>query len=745
MARGGVQGLKWFWTKGRFMNTKKIIISVLTISLVITTAFGQEPRPANDDLIRITTELVQTSVVVVDKQGRFVEGLKPEEFLLKVDGRPVTPSFFERVIAGTVREERLERSADKTAPITPIGATYRGRTIIFFIDDLHLSAASVQRTRKAILEFVDNEMSIDDQVAIASPSGQIGFLQRFSDHKAVARAAVGRLNHKPYTIRDLEQIPMTEYQAMRIEQGDQSALQYFATELLKANNIKVPGGIGPPSGGPAAARVRGGKSTSGITGESAQRMVKDRAHMLMRQSESVTSATLTVLESLMRSAGQMSGRKLLFFVSDGFFLNDKNTGYSNKVSRIADAAVRSNLVIYSIDARDLGASIDASSNRVDPNGQLSRSNVGELQASQDGMNAVAVDTGGKAFFNNGAVTAAINEALRETSNYYMLAWRPSSDDQKSTSFKRLEISIPSRPELSVRIARGFFSSEPKPEEVRAVIDTASTDTSSNVGGALMSALAAGSARTGIPTKLSVSFVDVPGSGPVLTAATQMSTEGLSYGADAKQPAAIDLAGVVLNDIGKPAGSFKTRITVNPLTSTASAIKDPSVVYSHKLPLKPGIYQIRVAARDDKSGSVGSAAQWIDIPDLSLKKLTLSSLLLGGHISNSVQDKKGEEVLFSVDHRFARESTLQFFTIIYNASTAPKLDAQIEIQRGGGQRVVASPILPVVVEQNTDLARIPYGANVGLKTLAPGRYILKLTITDRATNATATNQVVFNVE
>jgi VWFA-related protein len=736
------------------MNSQKIIISVLTISLVITAAVGQEPRPANDDAVRITTDLVQTGVVIVDKHGRFVDGLKPEEFLLKVDGRTVTPSFFERVIAGTVREEKLERSAAKAAaaPMTPTGATYRGRTIIFFIDDLHLSAASVQRTRKAILDFVDNEMSIEDQVAIATPSGQLGFLQRFSDHKSVVRAAVSRLNHKPYTIRDTEQIPMTEYQAMRIEQGDQSALHYFATELMKANNITVPGGIGPPSGGPVAARVRGGKTTSGITGESAQRMVKDRAHMLMRQSESVTSATLTALERLMRAASQMSGRKLLFFVSDGFFLNDKNTGYSNKISRIADAAVRGNLVIYSIDARDLVASIEASSNRADPNGQLSRTNVGELQASQDGLNALAADTGGKAFFNAGAVTAAIKEALRETSNYYLLAWRPNSEDQKSPNFKRLEISISSRPDLSVRIARGFFSSEPKPEEKageanKPTTDTAATDASLNVGGALMSALAAPSARTGLPTKLSVSFVDVPGSGPVLTAATQMSTEGLGYGADGKQPAAIDLAGVVLNDQGKQAGSFKTRINVNPVTATA--IKDPSVVYSHKLPLRPGIYQVRVAARDDKTGSVGSAAQWIDIPDLSSKKLTLSTLLLGGHISNSVQDKKagGEHVLFSVDHRFARESTLTFFTIIYNAATAaaPKLDAQIEIQRGGGQRVVVSPVLPVVVEPNADLARIPYGANVGLKTLAPGRYVLKVTVTDRNANASATNQVILDVE
>ncbi|HEX3185559.1 MAG TPA: VWA domain-containing protein [Pyrinomonadaceae bacterium] len=734
------------------MNGRKIITTVLAISLVVSAALAQDP--AHDEPVRITTELVQTGVVVVDKQGRFVDGLKPEEFLLKVDGRPVTPSFFERVFTGTVREEKLEKSAAAAPPVTPAGAIYRGRTIIFFIDDLHLSAASIQRTRKAILDFVDNEMSIEDQVAVATPSGQLGFLQRFSDQKSVVRAAVGRLNHRPYTVRDMEQIPMTEYQALRIEQGDQSATAYFVTELMKANNITVPQGIGPPSGGPVAARVRGGKTTTGLTGESAQRMVKDRAHLLMRQSESITSGTLNGLESLMRSAGYMPGRKLVFFVSDGFFLNDKSTGYSNKISRIADAAVRGNLVIYSIDARDMGSSIDVSSNRVDPNGQLSRANIGESIASQDGLNALAVDTGGKAFFNTGAVNAAIKEALRETSNYYLLAWRPNSEDQKSPNFKRLEISIPNRPELSVRIARGFFSSEPKPEQIadeasKPAADTAATDTATNVGGALMSALAAPSARTGVPTKLSVSFVDVPGSGPVLTAATQMSTEGLGYGADGKQPAAIDLAGVVLNDQGKQAGSFKTRLNVNPLTPTATAIKDAAVVYSHKLPLKPGIYQVRVAARDDKTGKVGSAAQWIDIPDLGSKKLTLSSLLLGGHISTSVQDKKagGDEVLFSVDHRFARESTLTFFTIIYNAATttAPKLDAQIEIQRGGRQRVVMSPVLPVVVEPNSDLARIPYGANVGLKTLAPGRYVLKVTVTDRNANASTTNQVIFDVE
>ena len=160
--------------------------------------------------------------------------------------------------------------------------------------------------------------------------------------------------------------------------------------------------------------------------------------------------------------------------------------------------------------------------------------------------------------------------------------------------------------------------------------------------------------------------------------------------------------------------FKTRLNIAQMEQAAGA-KDPAVVYSHKLPLKPGIYQVRVAVRDDKSGKVGSAAQWIDIPDLSSKKLTLATLLLDD--ANKPQTQK---VQFSIDRRFTRESHMTFLTIIYNAATAsggPSLESQIEILRRG-QRVIASPVRPIPIEPNPDLARIPYGAGIALKTLRP---------------------------
>ena len=116
--------------------------------------------------------------------------------------------------------------------------------------------------------------------------------------------------------------------------------------------------------------------------EIAEHQVKERARLILKQSTDVTTGTLAGLESLLRTATQQHGRKLVFFMSDGFYLNDRNTGFSSKLREVTDAAVRAGVVIYSLDARGLISNTDATSNRADPEGKLSRSNIGQISASQ---------------------------------------------------------------------------------------------------------------------------------------------------------------------------------------------------------------------------------------------------------------------------------------------------------------------------------------------------------------------------
>src|SRR5215217_3425821 len=107
----------------------------LTVLLLASIAHAQQ----GPEVIRTKTELVQTAITVLDKKGHFVEGLQPDQFQLMVDGKPRPVAFFERVAAGSAREREIANLGNTgTAAATPTTATrVPGRTIVFFLDDLH--------------------------------------------------------------------------------------------------------------------------------------------------------------------------------------------------------------------------------------------------------------------------------------------------------------------------------------------------------------------------------------------------------------------------------------------------------------------------------------------------------------------------------------------------------------------------------------------------------------------------------
>ena len=191
------------------MRKATILLIAALLSFSLTT-HAQEKKPApspkpgaQDDVVRVNTELVQTDVMVFDKEGKFVSGLKPEEFQLLVEGQPQPITFFESVVTGSRKETGALRAAGGNKPSQPMiedttePAPERGRTILFFVNDLMLEPGSLARTHKTITNFIDRMMGPNDQVAITSASGQIGFLQQLTDNPIVLRAALDRLKFVP--------------------------------------------------------------------------------------------------------------------------------------------------------------------------------------------------------------------------------------------------------------------------------------------------------------------------------------------------------------------------------------------------------------------------------------------------------------------------------------------------------------------------------------------------------------------
>jgi VWFA-related protein len=729
------------------------LMLLFTALCVVTRGQEQQkartPTEAADEIIRVNTELIQTDVMVFDKNGRFVDGLGREQFELRVDGQPVPVTFFERIRDGSLQSGGpAERGAGQAeAPKTVGAAEVRGRTIIFFIDDFHLSLDSLGRTRQALTHFLDDEMTPWDRVAFVSASGQIGFLQQFTDHKAVLRAAMARLKQIPYNVSDTDTPPMPDYVAIRIQNGDRDAADLYIDKILE--------GFASKKGGPR-----------GFNRNAVFEIVKTRANNIVYALEAVTGNSLASLENLVRSTGQVPGRKLVFYLSDGFYLNAKNgiSSANTKLQRVIDAATRTGSTIYTIDARGLFALLpDANGERpFDPQGRLDRAVVGEAVLSQDGLNALAGDTGGRFLKNQNYFDRWVARMLNETSSYYVLAWHPETEAQKAGKFKRVEVGVAGRPELTVRMQRGYFeggvrptatAAKPSAPDENSSAKTQPSSTTENDQRAVPTAAAA--VKRMLPTLLTISFVDVPGSGPVLTSSVQVATDTLNYGEDGKQAGFIDLGGVVLNDQGKQAADFKTRLSVTPLASSSVSDNRRGVIYNHRLPLMPGLYQIRVAARDGRGGQTGSASQWIEIPDLAKHQLALSSLLLGGTLVGDAGKEKPEQlpqVQFSVDRRFAHTSRLSFLLFIYNA-VQPKagvaatsgLTTQVQVLSSDGRVVVDTQSRPLPTKGVEDTARIPYAGSFPLQALRPGHYLLRVSINDATNKSSATEQAAFTVE
>lgn len=705
-------------------------ISALILLVVWSAlALGQEQKPAqnqSDDVVLIETTLMQAGVTVLDKQGRFVDNLKAEQFEVRVDGKPQTISSFERVAAGS-SEERAKLETARGAKASPASAKYssalpdQGRVALFFLDDLHMTPESIVRARKVIQHFIDKEMGQNDVAAVASASGQLGFLQQITQNKTVLRTALSRLKPRQVTAGD-GQIPvMTEYLAKAIAvEGSRDVLETYVQALVR----------------------------DGIRRTIAEKLVLERARSIHQIATETTKNTLRSLNSMIRAVSPLPGRKLIFFLSDGFLLSLSDTDTGDMLYNIIDSAVRSGFVLYTMDSRGLATDLwlDAESPLpADSSATALRATRGEMTASQEALYLLAEQTGGRALLNTNALTGALSKTLNETAAYYIVAWRPSENDQKGGKFHRLEVTVKDRPDVVVLVQRGFLE--------RASMATATRSDGKKAtkpGEELNAALSAALPIRELPAELSLSYLSSQKEGAIMTAllSVPLNALGLAQADDL----ALEVQGYVVNLEGKIGSRFSERLSAKAAAqaSSPSQATRQHILYRHQVKLDPGIYQVRAAVRDANGKRVGSAAEWIEIPDLKSGQLMLGSLVIGERPAETSAPLSAENFVSerNADHRFTRDSNLRFMAFIYNAargaqSAPPELEMQIQVLRE--DKPVFTDDWRKVDLAGQDLARIAYGGELGLDTMSPGRYVLQLTVNDRVAKIKTSQRASFTIE
>ena len=101
--------------------------------------------------------------------------------------------------------------------------------------------------------------------------------------------------------------------------------------------------------------------------------------------------------------------------------------------------------------------------------------------------------------------------------------------------------------------------------------------------------------TALPVAISLAFLDSAQYGATLTTSIKVETRLLGTERQGEVPTAIlDVAGLVLNDQGKPVSTFSKRVTVRGTVKGGVAELPDFFFYNHFSMMKPGIYQVRVA-------------------------------------------------------------------------------------------------------------------------------------------------------
>lgn len=722
-----------------------LLAATVIISLFVAKVQAQDkPQPAkpgqDDDVIRVSTTLVQTDVMVFDKQGKFVEGLKPEQFELKVNGKPVPISFFELVTTGSAQEKAQLEAARRGQPATAMGEKPTttitpppGRSIFLFVDDFHLDGESLIRTRKTLLNTIDKEITANDRALITAASGQLG-IQYLTTDKEALKATVARIAPRAGIKQISERPAMSEYAAAAIIRGDHQVIDYYVEYEMKFGQLQTGGAELPDASGTKAA---------------AAEVVKSRAENILNQTTPVAAATLSALESFVRELADVPGRKLLFFLSDGFVIENERSMSYQRLRAATQEAARAGVVIYALNTRGLVAGGFDASDGSGFDSRMVNAVYGADSNAQDVLYTLAADTGGTALVNNNDLNFGVRRALDETSKYYLLAWRPLAEIAGGENIKKIDLAITGRPELKVKTRR--FLANAVASALVASNAPAAAPGAALPNAALMTALGSEAPQTGVPTSLVLVYKSAGSAKFALTASMQVPSSALSFAdLNGKSTATLDVAGVVLDQMGNRVGSFNKTVAI----AADSNVIDPNrklVFYNYEFNVPSGKYRVRLGLRDAKSGLIGSAAQAVEIPEIANGKLALSSLMLNEQLEADDEDAPTEKTgaRKGVAQRFGRGSHLRFLTYVYNAQPVaandnePDINVDVKILRGN--QPLLSPAMRQMEIDSKDATSLPFAAEIPLDGLQPGAYILLVTVTDATTKASTSQRVAFIVE
>lgn len=705
------------------------------------------PSRVENDVVKISTTLVQLDVTVTDKNGRGITDLRADEIEIYENGEKQDISHFSFIsIARKQAAEAAKKTEDKNAiPAPPrvLKPEQVRRTIALVVDDLTLSFESAARVRSALKKFVDEQMQDGDLVGIIRTGAGMGALQQFTSDKRQLYAAIEK-----------------------VRWNGSARGKFGSFDTVEPTN---------------AERMRAMGDTEVHQEDIDQEKNFLRSVDSFRDNVFVTG-TLGALKFIVSGMKELPGRKSVVLFSNGFRLFQNSEQGTMEASRIMDFmksliadANRAAVVFYTIDARGLETtSLTAADSPIfdpfqveserpqdakaagDPVSNLSRSmsdRSGELFETQQGLVYLAKETGGFPIINQNDLSGGVTKILDDQS-YYLVAYQPDSEkfDPNVRRFNKIEIKV-KRDGAKARYRSGFFTSPNDENQTAFNLNPSST---------LMKALVSPFAVNGVDIKLNALFGHSKKRGYYVHSFLHIDARDLKFTRtpNGEYQTVFDILAISYGDNGQPVDKNNVTATLNVKEDTYQKYLDQGFAYSFIFPVKkPGAYQMRVALIERGTNTTGSANQFVEIPDLKKEGLTLSGVVLENMTNTQWEQLSASRVLDNMvgqtdpiedtsKRRFKRGTVLRFGVEVYNKKlTLQQMQVNLQARMyREGELVYQSKETPInesaeVVEQTavfTDAVKLG-------EQLPPGDYIVQVVAIDvRGKRKIATQWVQFEV-
>ena len=653
----------------------------------------------SDYTLRVESELVLVNVTVKDKSGNIIANLKPEDFTILEDNKAqkVVSFDIENIDAAANQDVSQAKPLldSSPAPTSAAGTNMAStssqnqfkdhRLIILFFDLSSMEPDEIDRAVTSAEHYVDTQMAAADLVSIVSLGSSLLVNQDFtSDHGLLKK----------------------QLQAF----GEGSGQGY----------------------------EEGTTGTTEGTPDTGQTFTADDTEYNIFN----TDRRLEALRSVAEKLSHVQQKKALIYFSNGM----DRTGIENQseLRAATNAAVRSNMAIYTMDLRGLQAIVaggeaqNASLRGTSPySGQSMMNALNSNFTTQETLVTLASDTGGRAFLDSNDFSQVYKGVQQDSSTYYLLGYH-STNPARDGRYRRISVKV-NVPGAKIDFRRGYYA----PADYRH-------STKEDKEAQLQQELAAELPVTDLPLYLGAAYFRVEANKFFVPISLVVPGSQIPFTRSSdRDKATLDVIGVVLDGEHHPLTSI--RDTVKLAVDTSSEVRKKNVQYNNGLSLPPGKFHLKFVVRENETGRMGSFETDLEIPDLKSQPIKMSSIVLATQLQAAEKRaapnpliRDGQEIIPNVTHVFSAGQHLLLYYEVYDPGRASSekpgegeqakngihLLTNVAFFRGKAQ-VFQSSLVELTDLNARDRKAGVFQLDLPLNQLKPGFYTCQVNVIDDA--------------